>query len=182
MDVSARPMTAEELIRLPDEGKRYELIEGELRVMAPGGARHGTIAGTLCGLVSAHVRAHNLGVVCAAETGYRLKRDPDTVRAPDLSFVSHDRIPPQGIPDSYWDLVPDLAVEVVSPSDTADEVLEKVGVWLAAGTRMVWVVHPKTRTVTSYRSLKEIRVLTAEESLEGEDVVPGLSLRIGDLF
>src|SRR3954447_20705169 len=101
-------MTAEELLGLTDDGKRYELIEGELREMAPAGARHGSTAAALTVLLGQHVRANQLGRVLAAETGFRISRNPDTVRAPDISFVARERIPPEGLPEGYWDLAPDL--------------------------------------------------------------------------
>ena len=133
-------------------------------------------------LLEQHASAHNLGSVYAAETGYRLEHDPDTVRAPDVSFVSRDRLPPEGESDRYWPFAPDLAVEVVSPSDTVSEVQEKVMDYIAAGTRLVWVAHPKTRTVTEYHSLAEVRVLTADDLLDGADVMPGFSCRVSELF
>ena len=177
-----RLITADELLRLPDDGWRYELLKGELIKMTPAGPRHGRIAMKLGSLLEQHASAHNLGSVYAAETGYRLEHDPDTVRAPDVSFVSRDRLPPEGESDRYWPFAPDLAVEVVSPSDTVSEVQEKVMDYIAAGTRLVWVAHPKTRTVTEYRSLAEVRVLTAADLLDGADVVPGFSYRVGELF
>ncbi len=115
-------MTVGELLALPDDGKRHELVEGELREMPPAGARHGDAAAALTILLGQHVRAHRLGRVLAAETGFRISRNPDTVRAPDISFVSRERVPPDGPPEGYWELAPDLAVEVVSPNNTAAEV------------------------------------------------------------
>ena len=147
-------MTAEELLRLPENGKRYELVGGELREMVPAGARHGDVAMTLGILLGQHVRAERLGRVLAAETGFRISRDPDTVRAPDVSFVSRERVPPGGPPDGYWELAPDLAVEVVSPNDTAAEVQSKAQMWLESGVRLVWVVYPDTRSVVVHKSLK----------------------------
>ena len=176
-------MTARDLMLLPDGGgKRYELVEGELREMVPAGARHGRVAANLTILLGQHVRTQRLGIVLAAETGFRISRDPDTVRAPDVSFVSKERVPPEGLPEGYWDLAPDLAVEVVSPSDTAAEVQAKVQAWLEAGVRLVWVVYPGTRFVVVYGSLREISTLTATDALSGGDVVPGFSCSVGEIF
>lgn len=182
MVVTKTLMTADELFQMPDDGYRYELVKGELVKMVPAGPRHGKIAMKLGSLLEQHVSAHNLGSVYAAETGFCLECQPDTVRAPDVSFVARDRIPPEGEPDKYWPFAPDLVVEVISPSDTVGEIQEKIMEYLAAGTRLVWIIHPKTQTVTEYRSLAEVRVLTADDSLEGGDVVPGFACRVSELF
>jgi Uma2 family endonuclease len=175
-------MTAEELLKLPDNGTRRELIKGEIREMAPAGAKHGRAAMKLASRLDRYAEEHDLGIVLAAETGFRLSREPDTVRAPDLSFVAKGRIPPEGPPDSYWDLAPDLVTEVVSPNDTADYVQEKAQTWLEAGVRLMWVVYPNTRSVVVYESLKEIRVLTPDDRLEGGDVVPGFRCPVAEVF
>ena len=108
-------VTADELLRMPDEGKRYELIEGELIEMAPAGLRHGEIAATVAVLIGHHVRQNDLGSVFVAEPGFFLQRDPDTVRAPDVAFIAKNRLSPEGAPAGFSDTIPDLVVEVVSP-------------------------------------------------------------------
>lgn len=175
-------MTAEELLGLPDDGKRHELVEGELKEMTPAGARHGSAAAALTVLLGQHVGAKRLGTVLAAETGFIISRNPDTVRAPDVSFVAQERIPPEGPPEGYWELAPDLAVEVVSPNDTAAGVQSKVQMWLESGVRLVWVVYPETRSVVAYRSLKEISTFTAGDTLGGGDVVPGFECKVAEIF
>ena len=175
-------MTAEELLRLPNDGKRRELVEGEIREMAPAGARHGNAAATLTILLGQHVRTNRLGAVLAAETGFRICRNPDTVRAPDVSFVARDRVLSEGIPEGYWDIAPDLVAEVVFPNDTAAEVQSKVQMWLRVGVRLVWVGYPDTRSVVVYESLKEISTLTAEDTLGGGAVVPGFGCRVAEIF
>ena len=175
-------ITAEELFKLPDDGMRRELVGGELREMAPAGARHGSVAATLAILLGQHVRVNRLGMVLAAETGFRLSRDPDTVRAPDVSFVARERVPAGGPPEGYWDLAPDLAVEVVSPNDTAADVQSKVQMWLEAGVRLVWVVYPGTRSVVAHKSLKEASTLTGPDTLTGSDVVPGFECPVAEFF
>ena len=129
-----------------------------------------------------HVRLNGLGWVFAAETGFIIHSDPDTVRAPDVSFVSRDRLNADDIPDSFIRLVPDLVVEVVSPGDTLREVREKVEDWLGAGARLVWVIHPATRTTTAYQSPEDVIQLSEDDYLNGENVVPGFSCLVGDLF
>jgi Uma2 family endonuclease len=176
------PMTADELLRLRPDGRRYELVEGELKVMTPASPRHGRIANTVAFLLTQHVRQHDLGIVYAAETGFQLQKNPDTVRAADAAFVAKSRIPPEGEPEGYWAIAPDLVVEVVSPSDSASEVQSKVADWLEAGCRLVWVAYPDTQTVTEYRSLTEVRVLTAEQPLEGDDVLPGFACGVSEIF
>ena len=129
-----------------------------------------------------HVQAHRLGTVCAAETGFYLSRDPDTVRAPDVSFVAQERIPAEADTDDYWPIAPDLAVEVVSPSERTAEVLAKVADYLEAGTRLVWVVYPQTQTIVVYRPSAEVRLLSVGDTLEGEDVMPGFACPVADVF
>jgi len=175
-------MTAGELLRLPDDGKRRELVEGELREMTPAGARHGRTAMRMGSLLDQHATTNRLGIVLAAETGFRISRDPDTVRAPDVSFVARGRVPPEGAPEGYWDLAPDLAAEVVSPNDTAAEVQSKVQMWLETGVRLVWVVYPNTRSVVAYESLKEISTLIAGDTLSGGSVVPGFECPVSEIF
>jgi Uma2 family endonuclease len=129
-----------------------------------------------------HVTAHNLGAVYAAETGFFISSDPDTVRAPDVAFVRQERLDEVGDVDGYWPGAPDLAVEVISPNDTYAEVEEKVLEWLEAGTRMVVVVNPRKNAVTAYRSLTEIVVLTEEDYLDGGDIVPGWTIAVKEIF
>ena len=182
MAVEPKLMTADELMRLPDDGQRYELVRGELRAMAPGGAEHGSVAGTFHISLGPHVRAHNLGRTYIADTGYRLTTDPDTVRAPDVAFVRRERVEDSGRVRGYWAGAPDLAVEVISPSDLYAEVDEKVAEYLEHGARLVFVVNPRRRTVAEHRPGEPVRVLTVEDTLDGHDVVPGWSLPVRDLF
>jgi len=174
-------MIAEELFWLPDNGKRRELVKGELREMPPASCLHGIHGGRLQAYLGYYVLTQKLGQILLAETGFTIARAPDTVRAPDIAFVSQDRLP-DPIPDGYLELVPDLAVEVVSPNDTRREVREKVNDWLDAGVRLVWVVNYQKRTITEYRSRQQIRVLTEEDTLDGGDVVPGFSLSVREVF
>jgi len=174
--------TADELLRMPDDGFRHELIKGELKKMAPAGNEHGSLTMNFGTLLNVHVRANKLGKVYAAETGFKLSSDPDTVRAPDVAFISQKRLDEVGPVPGYWLGAPDLAVEVVSPNDLYTEVSEKVVEWLHAGSCMVMVVNPRTQQVLVYLSPTEVNVLGVEDTLDGGKVVPGWQLPIGELF
>ena len=182
MAVVRREVTAEELLHMPDDGLRYELVRGELRKMVPAGNVHGRVAMNLGTSLNNHVKARDLGTVYAAETGFRLAGDPDTVRAPDVAFVSRERIEAVGEVEGYWPGAPDLAVEVISPGDSHVEVEEKIFDWLEAGTKMVLTVNPRKRSITVYRSLTDITVLTEKDVLDGVDVVPGFRLAVREVF
>lgn len=182
MSATIQRTSAEELLRKRDDGFRYELVRGELRRHPLEGHEHGRIAARIAGLLGSHVLANSLGAGYMCGTGFLITSDPDTVRAPDLAFVSQKRLDEVADVEGYWPGAPDLAVEVISPRDTYAEVEEKVLEWLAAGARMVVVVNARKRTVTVYRSLTEIVVLTEDETLEGGDVVPGWTMQVRDMF
>jgi Uma2 family endonuclease len=179
---ATQSFTADELLKMPRDGYRYELIEGALKKMSPAGSKHGQVALTIAGLLWQHVRAHKLGVVFAAETGYKIASNPDTVIAPDASFVRQAEIDRLGETEKFWPGAPDLAVEVVSPGDTAREVREKVAAWLAAGTQMVWVVDAKKRTISVHRKQADVAVLTEKDMLDGADVVHGFNCKVAEVF
>ena len=129
-----------------------------------------------------HVEANDLGVVFAAETGFRLATDPDTVRAPDVAFITKTRVEEVGKFEGFWPGAPDLAVEVISPADSYNEVKEKVEEYLNAGAGAVWVVDPRRRTIAVYRSLTEIAILTENDTLEGGDIIPGFGCCVAEVF
>lgn len=182
MDVVRQQVTAAELLYMPDDGFRYELVGGELRKMTPAGNVHGRIAMNVGTSLNNHVKAYDLGAVYAAETGFKLAGNPDTVRAPDVAFVSQARIEAVGEVEGYWPGAPDLAVEVISPGDSYVEVEEKVSDWLEAGTKMVVVVNPRRRSATVHRSPTGITVLAEADDLDGDDVVPGFRLPVREIF
>jgi Uma2 family endonuclease len=150
--------------------------------MPPAGSEHGAVAVNIAVVVAQFVKSHGLGVVFGAETGFKIASDPDTVRAPDLAFIRRERIPEEGLPRGFWPGAPDLAVEVVSPGDTYTEVEEKVNDWLNAGTRMVLVLNPRTRTVAIYTSHTDVVRLTEADTLAGGEVLPGFTCRVAELF
>ena len=182
MTVTQHAVTADELLRRPDDSFRYALVRGELIRMTPAGFDHGVIEMRLGAALTNHVTAHRLGVVCGAETGFVLARDPDTVLAPDIAFVRRERIPAAGRPRTFWEGAPDLAAEVVSPGDTRNAVAAKVAAWLAAGTLVVWVVNPEDETVTIHEPDRAPRCLGASAALDGAPLFPDFRLRIADLF
>jgi Uma2 family endonuclease len=175
-------MTAEELALLPDDGYQYELVRGVLRRMSPASFRPSNITARLTVRIGSYVEEHGLGEVTGADGGYVLERGPDTVRAPDVAFVRAARVPAPEEQDRFAELAPDLVVEVVSPSDRMKDVEEKVEQYLALGVPLVWVFHPRRRTVTVHRAGREPRVLHEGEELDGEEVLPGFRLAIGDVF
>jgi len=182
MNTTLQRSTASELYEMPSDGFRYELVKGELRRMSPSGSEHGVIVINVSLLVASYVKSKDLGICFGAETGFKITSDPDTVRAPDVAFVSRERIPESGIPKKFWPGAPDLAVEVLSPGDTYSEVDEKVIDWIDAGTRAVWVVNPKRRSVSVYRSTAEVRRLSEGDELDGGDVLPGFRCRVAEIF
>ncbi|HVF26659.1 MAG TPA: Uma2 family endonuclease [Pyrinomonadaceae bacterium] len=182
MTVTTQLLTAEDLLKLHQDGLRYELLEGELRRMPPAGHEHGDVTMNIAAPLHRHVKSNGLGKVYAAETGFLLQTNPDTIRAPDVAFVRRERAEQVSKNTGYWPGAPDLAVEVVRPGDTVSRVEEKVQEWLKFDVRLVWIVSPKLRTVTAYRSLTDVVVLKEKDTLDGGDVVPGWRMPVDDLF
>jgi len=178
---SATLMTADELlqVRIPD--KRVELVRGVLVVREPAGSTHGLVAMSLGTELTVFVKRTSAGGVFAAETGFTLGTAPDTLRAPDIAFVKGERMPP---PDAtgYPALAPDLVVEVLSPGDRPGDVLAELADWLSAGTRLVWVVDPLRRIARVYRHDGTETIVTAEDALDGEDVLPGFTCLLAGLM
>ncbi len=162
---------------------RLELVEGTLNLMTPAGGEHGGLALRIGARLYAFTEANHLGYVTAAETGYILFQDArgkDTVRAPDVGFVAAARLP-HGLPQQYIPFAPDLAVEVVSPNDAADDIHQKVQDFLRAGTRLLWVIYPRTRTADVHTP-QGARTLAGADALDGGAVLPGFSLPLDDIF
>ena len=192
-------ITADELFAMGRDDQRYELWygrlrqrdypyefvdvdgDGELPVTPPPGYRHGQIQVALGANLREHAREHDLGSV-VVEAGFLLERDPILVRAPDVAFVSKERMQEEGPPSKYWPGPPDLCAEVVSPSDTYRAVQQKAGDWIRHGVRMVLVIEPEQRTVAVHRPGQDVRILSEDDTLTGGDVVPGFELSIRELF
>ena len=172
--------TAQQLLQAEGLG-RCELVRGELAMMSPAGFEHGATVTAISLPLAGFVKEHSLGIVTGAETGFHIGSDPDTVRAPDVAFIRSSRIPPRPV-RGFFPGAPDLAVEVVSPTDRASELLAKVQDWLAAGCLAVWVVDPLERTVAVCRPDKPLATLRPADVLEGDDVVPGFSVPVAALF
>lgn len=174
-------LTSEDLWRILADGKRYELWRGELVPMTPVGYQHGRIVIGFGQSLNQYVKANRLGAVCT-EVGFRLFQRPDTVWAPDIVFIAQSRLPQGSAVEKFVEFPPDLAVEVVSPYDTATEITRKVEDYLTAGVRLVWIIDPGTQRVTVYRSLQDVKVLTPEQELDGAEVIPGFRIKLAEIF
>jgi len=174
-------MTAEDLLQTNVRNKRTELVRGRLIVHEPPGGRHGYVAANLAFRLNQHIDLTGAGAVFVGDVGFTLHRDPDTVRGPDVAFVRTDRLP-QPIPNTYLEFAPDLVVEVLSHNDRPGEVLAKVGDWLDAGARLVWVIDPERRLARVYRADGTEHILDEADALLGEDVLPGLSCTLASIL
>jgi len=179
---SERTWTVDDLYTLPDDGQRYELQGGLLLAEPLPGTRHGLVLSSVVVALGEFVRDRKLGVVLTGDTGFVLARSPDTVRGPDVAFVSRERFEPVGAVPTAFPGPPDLAVEVLSPSDRPGDLHAKVADYLAAGTRLVWVIDPELRRVSVYPPLLSPRVLGPADILEGGEVVPGFAARLEQLL
>lgn len=179
--VSQQLMTAEDLWQLSDNGMRHELIDGELLETMPPGGIHGAIAVILATLLRIWLKQQGRGYV-GVEAGYILKRNPDKVRGPDVSYVQAERIPPSGVPEGFWEIAPDLAVEVVSPTETAQEIREKVRDFLAAGTPVVWVIYPRSREVVAHLPDGTAHTYDEHSVLSSPGILPNFSCLVAELF
>ena len=175
---TTRTMTERELMALPRDGRKREYVDGEIHV-SPAGANHGRIIIELSRQVANHVKARGLGHLFDSSTGCWMPSG--NLRSPDLTFVSRERLP-DGVPEGFLRVVPDLVVEVLSPGDSDRRILDKVGEYLEAGVRMVWVIDPARQAAMSWRSLTFVRTVTTSDELDGEDVLPGFRCPLGDLL
>jgi Uma2 family endonuclease len=175
---TVRVISDEELLRLPKDGNKYEVVDGELRV-SPAGWVHERVVANITARMAAHARAHHLGDVLGSNALYVLPNG--NKRAPDVSFVASGRL--DSSTETAWlSLVPDLAVEVRSPNDSARQLLDTVGEYLAAGVRLVWVIDPERRGAAAYRSPTDVREIGQSGSLDGDDVLPGFACPLSDIL
>jgi Uma2 family endonuclease len=179
---TAMLLTPDDLLAMPEDGNRYELIRGELVSTPMSSYESSQVAMVIGSTLRAYAFPRKLGLVAGADGAFILDRNPYTVRIPDVSFVRMDRLPPREQRRQYLELAPDLAVEVVSPSDSANAVHEKVREYLDYGVQVIWVVHPVQRTVTVYTADRNAKVLYEEDNLDGGELLPGFSLTVADIF
>ena len=179
-------LTADDLLALPNyvdgSERRYELIRGELRTMSPTKPLHGVICGRLTVKVGSFVEEHELGEVFGAETGFLVQTDPDSIIAADMAFISRERLATAETLEKFFPFAPDLAVEVLSPSNTINEIDEKIALYFAAGSRAVWIFNPMRHTVAVYGSPFDVRILGEQDTLDGGEVLPGFALDLSKLF
>jgi Uma2 family endonuclease len=187
MSTTTRLITADELLVMPHRDEHgndciLELFRGEVRRMSPSGITHGVFCTELAIEIGGFVKANDFGIVCGAETGFIVERDPDSVLGADVAFISHERLATIENPDKFGPFAPDLAVEVLSPGNRPGEIAEKVALYFAAGARAVWVFNPKKRTTAVYASPSDVRILNEQDTLDGGDVLPGFKLDLSKLF
>ena len=180
MSTTTHLITAEELFNLPDDSLRHELIKGELLTMSPPGEEHGIVIMRLAAPLATYVDSQNLGVVYGADTGFKLEDNPDTVLAPDIAFIRSARM---GEPvKAYRSGPPDLVVEVLSPRDTMSQAQKKAAQWLSFGALLVWLVNPRTRTIEVRRHGGQAIILSVQDELSGEDIIPGFVIPVARIF
>lgn len=175
---TTRTWTEAELLALPKDGMKRELVDGEIRV-SPAGLPHGIVCVRLASRVLAHVETRSLGHVADSSTGCWMPSG--NLRVPDLTFLSRERAP-SPLPDGFLRVVPDLVAEVLSPEDSRRAILDKVGEYLEAGVRLVWVIDPKARTAVAWRSLTDARTIRENDDLDGGDVIPGFRCLLRDVL
>lgn len=162
--------------------RHVELVQGELLAMSPTGGEHGLLCARIIARLQFYADEQDAGVVLSSETGFLLERNPDTVRAPDASFIRKEHLAERPILRTFVPGAPDLAVEVISPGDSASQVQQKVQSWRAHGVQLVWVVEPNTQTVTVYRGDGTLSMLHRTDTLDGESVLPGFTYPLARLF
>jgi Uma2 family endonuclease len=176
-----RPWTEDDLLALDnDDHHQYELVQGELRQMSPASPRHGEYEGQLFYEIFHYLKAHPIGRVYPGDTGFTLQTAPLTIRSPDIAFVSQERLPVDR--SGFPALAPDLVVEIISPSETAKSIAEKVSDYLQAGTRLLWLVYPERQEVQEYRPDQPFHIYRIDEELDGREVLPGFRYTLRELF
>ena len=180
--VKPKLLTADDLLRLHSRGVKGELVRGALHETMPSGLRHGKIAMRLGGRMDAHVEPAGLGHVFGSDAGVLLETDPDTVREPDVAYVSAERLPLNAVVDGYCPVPPDLVVEIKSPSDSEREVDDKATMWLDFGVRMALVINPETQTIRVRQPNRPTITLTINDTLDGGEVLPGFTCPVRDIL
>ena len=175
-------LTADDLLQLYSEGVRGELIRGVLHKTMPSGGQHAKIAANLTILLGSYVKFNHLGELAVTDAGVRLERNPDTVREPDIAFFSSGKWPPGVEIPGFLEIIPDLVVEIASPSDSQSQIRSKAQMWISYGVPLVWVVYPNTRTVDRYQPDAPVVTLTEDDTLDGAPVLPGFACSVRDIF
>ena len=178
----AKLLTAEDLLRLDSQGVKGELIRGVLCEKVSAGMEHGQIAMTFGSTLVAHVRPRRLGRVIGSDSGVLLQRSPDTVREPDIAYISAERLPLDVRVRGYLEIAPEIVVEIISPSDSQREVNDKTRMWLSYGVSIVWEIYPAERAIMVHRSGAQPVTLTEDDTLDGGDVLPGFSCPLREIF
>ena len=180
--IATKPLIADDLLRLYSEGVRGELIQGEFRATMSTGVTHGKVVINMAGELRSFIRPRRLGSLMGSDTGVLLERDPDTVREPDIAYISADRMPIGAEVPGYSEVIPDLVIEVAAPGDSPQQVEEKARMWLSYGVRLAWILHPSTRTVNVYPEDGTRFTLAEDDILNSGDVLPGFSWEVSDIF
>ena len=180
--IATKTWTDEAFMALPDDGHHYEIINGELIDMGNSGALHGYVCSLALAALAGYILPKKLGVILDSSTAFKMKNG--NKRSPDIAFFAKERLQGMAVlPSGYLEGAPDLAVEVLSPGNTVEEIEDKLTEYFENGSRLVWVIHPTQHYVLVYRSAQEPdRLLKEKDSLDGEEVIPGFSLTIADLF
>lgn len=176
-----RLITGEEFALIPNKD-RCELVEGRIVKMSPTGDDHGGYESNFALAIGNFVRAHNLGKMRVGESGVYTRRDPDSVRGMDVAFISNERWAQRKKTGAFLDVPPDLVVEILSPDDAWSDMTDKLREYFTIGVRLVWVADPKKRRVYTYRSLSDVREFNEPDDLPGDDVLPGFSAPVAELF
>lgn len=171
--------TVDDLLGMPKDGRVYELVDGEI-IVSPAGMRHSSVSARITAVLGNFVFKNRLGEVFTENAGYQLPSG--NVRSPDVSFVKSEKLPGGQPPVGYGQLVPDIAIEVLSPGDSMRQIADKVGEYIECGVPLVWVVDPERKTVTAYRSLTDTQRFTADDIITMEPVLPGFSCRVSEFF
>ncbi|MGI8496253.1 MAG: Uma2 family endonuclease [Gemmatimonadaceae bacterium] len=182
MQPTSTLMTIDQLLASPLANEPVELVAGVIRPLTPTSGAHGLVCYRILLAIGPFVEARKLGALFTEETAFVLKRNPDTLRCPDVAFVARDRLPSRGVGTGWMQLAPDLAIEVLSPSDSASEMSAKVQEYLDAGVRLIWVADPATRTVRVFGRDGRTHLSQESDVLDGGDVVPGFTCTVASLF
>lgn len=170
-------LTEDEFMRLPDDGRKYELVDGAAKAV-PTGIRHDVIGAIIIYRLTPHII--NRGFLTMSQAGFRMR--DGNIRCPDVSFTLKERFPNEEAPEGFGDVAPDLTVEIISPSEDAPDVFRKLGEYFASGTKQVWLVEPSTQRVTVYRSPMRPQTYEAGEEIDGGDLLPGFRCQVSQMF